>query len=227
MIAEVDAQIGRIFAALKARDLWDETLIIFTSDHGEMMGDHWLLGKGGFHEGSYHIPLIIRDPSETAARGVAIDRFTSAADLMPTLCARMGVTPANHVDGRSLLPFLEGRAPALWRDTALWEFDFRDVLTGDAETHFGLRSDQCNLTVIRDEAYKYVHFAGLPPLLFNLIEDPQELVNLAEDPAYLRIRLGYAEELLSLRAAHLDQTLAFTMLTAKGAIRRPGGYAAD
>ncbi len=222
MIAEVDAQLGRIFDTLRERGDWNNTIVVFTSDHGEMMGDHWAFGKGGFHDGSYHVPLVIRDPSATA-RGVQVDAFTSAVDLMPTLCARLGVTPANHVDGRSLLPFLDAETPANWRDAAFWEFDFRDIEHGQQESHFGLPSNACNLAVVRDEAFKYVHFAGLPPLLFDLAGDPTELRNLAEEPAYLRTRLDYAERLLSLRARHLDQTLAYTTLTEQGPLTAPRG----
>ncbi|GLR20948.1 hypothetical protein GCM10007920_07330 [Ciceribacter naphthalenivorans] len=87
--------------------------------------------------------------------------------------------------------------------------------------HFGLRSDQCNLAVLHDEAFKYVHFCGLPPLPFDLGEDPMELHNVAEDPNYLAVRLRYAEKLLELRASHLDQTLAFSELTNEGPVSRP------
>lgn len=225
MISEVDAQFGRICAALKASGAWDDTIVVFTSDHGEMMGDHWCLGKSGFHEGSYHIPLVIRDPRDRKSRGRQVDAFTSAADLMPTLCEKMDVTPGNHQDGRSLQPFLDGDAdPQDWRDCAFWEFDFRDIPNGDAERHFGLRSHRCNLAVMRDDQFKYVHFAGLPALLFDMREDPAELRNLAEEPAYLPVRLQYAEKLLSLRAAHLDQTLAYTELTDGGPLVRFRGF---
>jgi arylsulfatase A-like enzyme len=222
MIAEVDAQVGRIRRALEEAGAWENTLVIFTSDHAEMAGDHWTLGKGGFFDGSYHIPLIIRDPAAGAAEGRAVDDFTSAADIFPTLCERLGVEPANGLDGRSLLPFIMGGDAAGWRDTAFWEFDFRDIAHGGAERHFGLASNACNLAVIRDARYKYVHFAALPPLLFDLADDPMELRNLAADPAFASIRLAYAEKLLSLRARHLDQTLAYTELTEKGPVtRRP------
>jgi arylsulfatase A-like enzyme len=220
MIAEVDAQLGRIFTALRGNGEWQNTIIIFCSDHGEMAGDHWLLGKGGFFEGSYHIPLVIRDPTQGAHAGRRIEQFTSAADIMPTLAERLGQAPLNHQDGRSLLPFLAGRAPASWRNAAFWEFDFRDIENGVAERHFGLGSNACNLSVIRDEAYKYVHFAGLPPLLFDLKSDPAETRNLASDPAHLAVRLHYAEELLALRARHLDQTLAYTHLSSRGPVSR-------
>ncbi|MBB6301108.1 alkaline phosphatase family protein [Rhizobium leucaenae] len=222
MIAEVDAQLGRIWQALKDANAWDDTLIVFTSDHAEMMGDHWMLGKGGFFDGSYHIPLVIRDPGQPDSAGRQVERFTSAADIFPTLCDRLGLTPDNHLDGETLMPFLQGAEPERWRGAAFWEFDFRDIAMSGAERHFGLRSNACNLAVIRDERFKYVYFAGLPPLLFDLANDPMELTNLADDPRYAATRLAYAEKMLSIRAQHLDQTLAYTELTEKGPVsRRP------
>ncbi|MBB3135118.1 arylsulfatase A-like enzyme [Rhizobium pisi] len=219
MISEVDTQLGRIWQALKDAGAWDDTLIVFTSDHAEMAGDHWTLGKGGFFDGSYHIPLVIRDPASGGAGGT-VDDFTSAADIFPTLCERLGIEAANGLDGRSLMPFVTGGRAEGWRDAAFWEFDFRDIAGGEAERYFGLRSNECNLAVIRDTRFKYVHFTGLPPLLFNLRDDPMELDNVATDPAHLAIRLCYAEKLLSLRARHLDQTLAYTELTEKGPVKR-------
>ncbi|MBB4062969.1 alkaline phosphatase family protein [Gellertiella hungarica] len=218
MITETDHQLGRIFDQLKALGAWDNTIVVFTSDHAEMAGDHWSFGKGGFFDGSYHIPLVIRDPRRKASAGGRVRHFTSAADIFPTLSQIWAVEPANALDGASLVPFLDGATPRHWRDAAFFEFDFRDVETGLAESHFGLAPQECNLAVLRDERYKYVHFNRLPPLLFDLAEDPSERINRAEDPAYLPIRLAFAEKLLSLRATHLDQTLALTTLTDRGAI---------
>jgi arylsulfatase A-like enzyme len=217
MIAEVDDQLGRIWQAVKDAGEWDNTIVVFTSDHAEMAGDHWTLGKGGYFDGSYHIPLVIRDPSGAAAGGI-VDDFTSAADVFPTLCDRLGIAPANGIDGHSLAPFLDGGKAQRWRDAAFWEFDFRDIAHGETERHFGLGSNELNLAVIRDKRFKYVHFAALPTLLFDLVTDPMELRNIADDPAYASVRLGYAERLLSLRARHLDQTLAYTELTEKGPV---------
>lgn len=218
MISEVDAQLGRVFSALQAAGAWDDTVVIFTSDHAELMGDHRLFGKGGFHDGGYHIPLVARMPG--GARGVSVEAFTEASDIFPTLVDLMGVTAETVPDGCRLTRFLEGRPPALadWRDHVFFEFDFRDVAGRAAEIHFKLPSRLCNLAVIRDERFKYVHFAGLPALLFDLEEDPGELRNLAYDPAYRDQSLAYAERLLAHRAAHLDQTLALTTVTPVGLV---------
>src|SRR3546814_13370743 len=68
MISEVDRQIGRLVERLKAAGAWDSTVIALTSDHGEMMGDHWTLGKFGYFDQAYHVPLILRDPRHRAGR---------------------------------------------------------------------------------------------------------------------------------------------------------------
>jgi arylsulfatase A-like enzyme len=82
------------------------------------------------------------------------------------------------------MPFIEHGNASVWRKHAHWEYDFRDVSFPDgAEKALGLTLHQCNLTVIRDEHFKYVHFAGLPPLLFDLANDPGEFTNLATTPA--------------------------------------------
>ncbi len=222
MISEVDSQLGRLFSALKAAALWDKTVIVLTSDHGEMMGDHWILGKGGYFDASYHIPLIIRHPrSAELVRGQTVDRFTEASDVFPTLLDLMQLEPTNGIDGRSLVPLMHGSEAPDWRNAAHWEFDFRGIPKGRAEGHFSLPSTLCNLAVIRDTAFKYVHFAGLPPLLFDLESDPAELRNVANDPDYLQIRVDYAEKLLSWRAGHLDQTLALSEVTENGLVKAP------
>lgn len=219
MISEVDAQLGRVFDALKADGTWDDTLVIFTSDHAELMGDHYLLGKGGYHDQSQHIPLVIRDP-RSADRGKRVAAFTEAVDIYPTILDAIGGTAAHQPDGTSLLPWLNG-TPETWRDAVHWEFDFREVTSQATEQALGLDSTRLSLAVIRTERWKYVHFAALPPLLFDLDADPANLHNLAQDPAFASVRLDMAERLLSWRAIHLDQTLALKELTPGGVVTRP------
>jgi arylsulfatase A-like enzyme len=222
MISETDAQLGRIWTAIRKAGAWDDTIIVLTSDHAETMGDHFLLGKGGFFDQSFHIPLIVRDPRRDKRAGKRVDHFTEAVDVMPTLLELLGQTPPAHLDGRSLAPFLEGGTPTDWRDAAHWEFDFRSIENGSAERHFGLKPQQCNLAVIRTHGFKYVHFGGgLPPLLYDLQADPGELRNLAEDKTFLPMRLNCAELLLAWRAEHLDQSLALSALTERGVAGSP------
>lgn len=217
MIAEVDDQLGRVCEGLRRQGFWDDTIIVLTSDHAEMMGDHFLLGKGGFFDGSYHVPLVIRDP-RMASTPREVDAFTSAVDVMPTVIELFGEAPPPQLDGRSLKPFLDGGNPK-WREAAFWEFDFRDIAGKTTERHFDLASHQCNLAVVRTAEWKYVHFGGgLPPLLFDLVDDPHETHNLAGEPAHLKTRLEMAERLLEWRAAHLDRTLSLVELTPRGLI---------
>lgn len=219
MISEVDAQLGRVFSAMRAAGAWDDTIIVFTSDHAELMGDHYMLGKGGYHDQSQHVPLVIRLP-EGQRRGRRIETFTEAVDIYPTLLEAIGAEPAHVGDGRSLQPWLEGNTPERWRDAVVWEFDFRDVAGQAVERATGLDSVSLNLSVLRTARFKYVHFAAMPPLLFDLERDPDNLVNVADDPAYLAVRLEMAERLLSWRARHLDQALALKELTGDGVITR-------
>ncbi len=218
MISEVDRQIGCLVAGLKAKGVWDSTVIVLTTDHGELLGDHWTLGKFGYFDQAYHIPLIVRDPRHPEGFGGRVTAFTEAVDVMPTLLEGVGARREGPADGRSLGPFLRGETPPDWRREAHWEFDFRDVAGGKAQAALGVDLDDCSLAVIRDERYKYVHFAGLPPLLFDLQEDPDELHNRAEDAGYLAVRLTMAEKLLAWRSRHLDRQLTGIALTEGGVI---------
>ena len=216
MISEVDAQLGRLFEGLRADGAWDNTLIIVTSDHGEMMGDHFSLGKFGYFDPSYHIPLIIRDPARPTGFGTRIDAFSESIDLVPTILEAAGIDAPDHLDGQSLGGFLDGKHPMDWRQRVHWEYDYR-AWAGE----LGRPIDSCSLSVIRDDRFKYVHFADWPPLLFDLSADPGELTNIAEDPDYRDRRLDKAEALLSWRARHLDRRLTAIELTGEGPIVAP------
>jgi arylsulfatase A-like enzyme len=228
LMSLVDAEIGRLVDYLKKSGRWDRTMIVFTSDHGEQMGDHWLLGKCGYFDGSYHIPLIVRDPRREAdkARGRIVENFTENVDIMPTMLDYAGVPLPVQCDGQSLRPFLEGQfagkeaAPANWRTEAHWEYDFRDPADDASERALGLTLHQCTMNVIRDEKWKYVHFTKLPPLLFDLENDPGEFTNRAADPACLPRLLAMTQKMLSWRMNHDEQTLTHITLTEEGPVAR-------
>ena len=99
------------FAFLKETGRWERTLIVFTSDHGEEMGDHWLMGKGGYFDESYRIPLIVRDPRRAPMRPRrVVRRFTENVDIMPTMLEAIGAPIPLQCDGLSLAP-VPGRRP--------------------------------------------------------------------------------------------------------------------
>jgi arylsulfatase A-like enzyme len=217
LIHEVDAQLGRIFAHLEATGELDETLIIFTSDHGEMLGDHWCWGKAGWYDAANYIPLVIRDPKAPAsARGRTVDAFTESVDVTPTILDWLGLDVPHEMSGNSLAPWIGGGTPAAWRSAVFWEYDFRDPATQRPEQTLGITSDQATLNVIRDRRFKYVHFTGLPPLLYDLVRDPGELTDVAAELACLPVVAEYAQKLLSHRMLHAERTLANAALTPTG-----------
>jgi arylsulfatase A-like enzyme len=212
LASEVDHHLGRVFEFLKASGQWDDTLIVFTSDHGEQLGDHHLFGKLGYFDQSAHIPLILRDPrpAADAGRGRQVDDFTESVDILPTILGWLGLPVPRHCDGRSLLPFCAGERPQDWRDAAHWFYDFGNVRErlGEARLH----ADECGVQVIRDARRKYVHCTALPPLFFDLERDPGEFEDRSCDPAYAAEMLTYAQKLLSWRMRHEDRTLSHITL---------------
>lgn len=222
MISEVDHHLGRLFDHLHRLGRWEDTLIIFTTDHGEQLWDHWVLGKQAPFDQSFHIPLIVRAPGESGSggRGAQVEAFTEAVDIMPTILQAVGRPVPRQCDGAALLPFLNGTTPAGWRTEVHWELDFRDTVTGRAEAELGLDIDSCNLTTIRDARWKYVHYAGLPPLLFDIAKDPDETTNLAEDPAHAVVVRTMAQKMLSWRMRNADRTLSHILITPQGPIER-------
>jgi len=175
-----------------------------------------LLGKGGFYPQSQHIPLVIAGPG--VAAGAVVEAFTSPVDVFPTLAESYGTEPAHAPDGQSLWPFLRGETPAAWRDGAIWEFDFRGLLEPEVRRAMGLGTTDCSLICRMTERALYVQSRAFAPLLFDLEADPECLTDVADTARELRLEA--AEALIRARIAHNDNTLADTVLTADGPVRR-------
>src|SRR5260221_4304864 len=117
LIKQIDDQIGVLMQFLEQRGLLDTTMIVFTSDHGDYLGDHWMGEKDLFHDQSAKIPLIVLDPSEAAdgTRGTVCDALVEAIDLAPTFIDYFGGEPPDPIlEGRSLLPLLPADRPSAW-----------------------------------------------------------------------------------------------------------------
>lgn len=171
-ITHIDHQIGRFLKALRKGGELERTLIVFTSDHGDMLGDHNLWRKTYAYEGSAHIPLIVRLPKELqSGRRERIDAPVSLEDLMPTILDVAGVDIPDTVDGRSLLGLIRGEAEG-----------WREYVHGEHATCY---AEEQEMQYVTDGRWKYVWLPRTgEEQLFHLEMDPWELVNLASDGAY-------------------------------------------
>src|SRR6185295_14486302 len=114
LIKQIDDQLGLLFRFMQQRGLLDNTLIVFSSDHGDYLGDHWMGEKDLFHEPSVKVPLIICDPSPEgdSARGTVCDELIESIDLVPTFLEALGADPcgqSHRLEGRSLMAILRGK----------------------------------------------------------------------------------------------------------------------
>jgi arylsulfatase A-like enzyme len=217
MVSEVDHQLGRLWEALERLGQWEDTWILVTSDHGEELGDHGLINKGGFFEGSYHVPGIARDPRHPQAHGSTVTRFTENVDVFPTLCDALGIDTPAQCDGLPLTHFLRGEDPPWWRDAAHWEFDWRFGLLpqGPHPWPWDRRLERQHLTVLRSERAAYVQFGDGSWRCFDLAADPTWRAEV-RDPSVV---LEHAQAMLTWRSQHADRTLT-GMLVENGGIGR-------
>ncbi|WP_372742271.1 sulfatase-like hydrolase/transferase [Neptunomonas sp.] len=181
LITQLDTHLKRLFDYLKEIGEYDNTVVVFTADHGDYLGDHWLGEKELFHEASARIPMIIHDPRSTAesTRGVNDDRLIEAIDLLPTFLDISGAEPCSHIlEGRSLIPVINGQSDKTkWRRYAISEADYA---WREARNELALAPDQTRAVMITDERWKYIHYEHFRPQLFDLKNDPQEQIDLAE-----------------------------------------------
>lgn len=182
VITYIDAETGRLLDVLKETGTYDDTIIVFTSDHGDMLGGHGLVAKGigTAYEEVYNIPLIVRVPGLTAG---AEDRrsLVSLVDVAPTLLDLCGAGTLPVAQGRSLRPVLEGRQqPADWRDAYAEFFGQRFVYTQRIVWH---------------AEWKYVFSPGGIDELYHLEADPHERRNLAGDPACREVLIGMCKRM--------------------------------
>jgi arylsulfatase A-like enzyme len=185
LIKQIDDQLGGLFSYMKAHGLFDNTLIVFTSDHGDYLGDHWMGEKDLFHEPSVKVPLIIYDPSGDAdgARGLVCDELVEAIDLAPTFLEALGSDPAaqsHRLEGRSLVPFLRNQTPPAWRTHVISEYDYSLSVGGKVE----VPPRDARLFMVADKRWKYINALGFRPMLYDLETDPHEFRDLGAEAAY-------------------------------------------
>ena len=202
MIKQVDDQLGRILAALDESGQRENTVVVFTSDHGETLGDHGLIQKGcRFYEGLVRVPLVFSWPGRIKA-GQRRDDLVELSDKAPTLLELAGQEVPERMTGKSLAPILTDAAPEPHRDFVRCEY--YDALKAPDGTF---------ATMYRDERYKLVVYHGRDyGELYDLQEDPDEFDNLWEDPAHA-----------ARRADLLKRSFDTSMLAMDRGPRRVGG----
>jgi choline-sulfatase len=176
-ISYVDEQFARVVATLRSCGLAEDTIIIMLSDHGEMLGEHGLWYKMSFREGAARIPLIIHAPGRFAPRRVP--QAVSIVDLLPTLVELGGgAEPMVRTDGRSLLPHLRSE-------------DGHDEVFGE----YLAEGVVAPMMMVRRGRHKFIHSPGDPDQLFDVAEDPGELINLATESGFAGLVAAFLEEI--------------------------------
>lgn len=188
LIKEIDDHVGRVLDYLEASGCMDDTMIVFTSDHGDYLGDHWMGEKELFHEQSVRVPLIIYHPDNRAetTRGSVNGDFVEAIDLVPTFIDATGAEPPSHrLEGRTIQPLLFGERQESARDHVFSEIDYAFYAARDT---LNVGPADARGYMIRTDHWKYVHFKGFPPQLFDLKNDPEEFEDLGRTSGYEQVR---------------------------------------
>jgi arylsulfatase A-like enzyme len=218
LIKQIDDQMGRLFAWMESSGRMDDTMIVFTSDHGDYLGDHWLGEKEMLHECSVRVPMIIYDPDPAAdaTRGTESAALVESLDMIPTFLDMVGDWhDKGHVlEGLSLLPLIRGNAGTseggtgeAWRDAVFAEIDyaFKPV-----RKYLDDRAPQDSRGfMVRTDRWKYLLWEGYDPQLFDLDSDPDEFRDLGTDPAQAETRAELHERLFAwLRARRMRITIS-------------------
>ncbi|WJH34444.1 sulfatase-like hydrolase/transferase [Paenibacillus sp. CC-CFT747] len=191
----IDDQVGRVMAALEGSGQADNTLIVYTSDHGDQLGDHELWWKGSMYETSIGVPLLMSGPA--IKPGIVDDTPVSLVDLSATIMDIFGI-----------------EAPAGWRGTSLLKLMEQPDPERAVFSEYHAHGASTGLFMIRRGPLKLVHYEGFEPELFHLEEDPQELRSLAGEPEWQTARTELEHALAAVadtaavdRAARRDQSL--------------------
>ena len=198
MCHHVDQGVGRIIAALQKAGIYDDTMIVFTSDHGDQMGSHGILEKGVMFEESLKIPLIVKEPGQR--NGNVVSRAVSQIDLIPAILENLGQAVPNHLHGE-ILPRFDGEGdsePVIveWnQETSLENDPWVDRCVeavsniADVDRVREVWSDQIR-TIIQPDGWKYSWSEKGWDELFNLKQDPNEFHNLASDEQHSELILN-------------------------------------
>ncbi len=208
LIEQLDMHLGRLFECMDAADVLNDTLIIFTADHGDFLGDHWLGEKELFYDMVQRVPLIVVDPRADAdgTRGSVEQRMVESVDIVPTVLEALGIErPSHRLEGVSLLPLLRGEITpeSPWRDTVYSELDYSFK---DARRLLGKTPQNARGFSSKNARWRYVYWLDEPEQLFDLQADPDEMNDLGRDVSSIAIRSELRDDLLDWLARRKRRT---------------------
>ena len=224
LIKQLDDNLGRLFAWMQAQGLAENTIIAFTSDHGDYMGDHWMGDKDFYHEMAVKVPLIIADPrpEADATRGQASDALVEMIDLAPTFMAALGAGAKPHIiEGRDLTPILHGQ-DGFSRRYVISEHDYH---WSEMARALGQPQEDAHTKMIFDGRWKYIRCEGFRPVMFDLATDPDELTDIgASDlPEHQQVRARMEAALLQWATRHHTRITATPAVLARQKIAAETG----
>jgi uncharacterized sulfatase len=197
----IDDNVGRILTALEEHGALADTAVVFTTDHGEYMGEHGLMHKNQWYRGAYRLPFLVRWPGHVPA-GLVLPQFTSNVDVQPTLLELLGFSPCGREQGRSFAPLLRGTDMA-WTD----EVQIHHSSLNGA----GISTPDHELVLRRDQ----------PAMLFDRKRDPEQTRNLAADPEFAPVRQRLAARIVAHHQETESPALAW-LVGAKPEAQTPG-----
>jgi len=187
-IASVDDNVGRLLDYLKASGLAENTIVIYTSDQGFFLGDHDWFDKRFMFEESLRMPFLIRYPGRIKP-GTLNDRMILNVDFAPTFLAYAGLEVPKEMQGRSLVPLLDGAKPTDWRTSMYYRY-YHYPADHRVQPHYG----------VRNERYKLIYYNRINEWeLFDLKTDPHELHSVYADPSYAKTVTELKAEIKRLR----------------------------
>jgi arylsulfatase A-like enzyme len=189
----VDENVGKLLDHLEKSGLAKNTFVFYTADNGWYLGDHGLYDKRFMYEHGLHIPLIVQGPG--IKPGAATDLFVADIDFAPTFLDLAGVAVPSDMQGRSLASILRGEAPADWRVSTYYRY-YHDPGHHNTRAHLGVRT----------KTHKLIHYWKKDAWeLFDLTTDPDELLNLASDPAHQSKLRELKAEIARLKQLYKDE----------------------
>lgn len=186
LVHRVDQWIGELIQILDDNGQLENTLIIYTSDHGDMLGEHGLWWKHTFYEESVKVPLIVSWPGHLPAN-IRSSLVANGVDVTATMLDLLGAPALPQASGRSFAGHLINPGMSNWEDIAFSEYSSQLFAPGEG----------CFQRMIRRESWKYVYYHDGPGQLYNLAQDPEELEDLAEDPRFTDIARDLKAEVLA------------------------------